>query len=303
MYERSFTYVSLFAGCGGSSLGYKMAGGKCLLAVEWDKKAAAVYADNFPETPLYVGDIAALDGAEALRLAGVKPGELDLLDGSPPCQGFSTAGKRVVSDARNSLFREYVRLLEAFQPKAFVMENVSGLVKGKMRPIFREIMVALKATGYEVKCRLLDAKWFGVPQERKRLIWIGARNDLGIVPKHPRAQGRPVTVREAIEVTEQIRRPWGKLGDPKRNDKYRTSDRPAPTVEKSRPLMLQSRYVTVEETKTLASFPPDFRISEYGPIGNAVPPLLAKAIGEAVYDSVILPAQNLTGETAERVHA
>ncbi len=196
--DARFTYVSLFAGCGGSSLGYKMAGGRCLLAVEWDSKAAMTYMRNFPDAPFYHGDIYRLTGDWALELAGVAPGGLDLLDGSPPCQGFSTAGKRQVSDPRNSLFRDYIRLLEAFRPKAFVMENVSGLVKGKMRPVFREIMTALKGAGYIVRCRLLNAKWLGVPQERKRLIWLGARDDLRLEPRHPEPWGRPVTVREAI---------------------------------------------------------------------------------------------------------
>jgi DNA (cytosine-5)-methyltransferase 1 len=88
------TVISTFAGCGGSSLGYKMAGFKELLAVEWDNNAVETFKLNFPSIPVYHGDIAKLTGKKCMELAGIRKGELDVLDGSPPCQGFSTAGKR-----------------------------------------------------------------------------------------------------------------------------------------------------------------------------------------------------------------
>lgn len=175
--DDDFTYISLFAGCGGSSLGYKWAGGIGLAAVEFDANAAATYRLNF-DTPVIERDIAKVTAEELLQVAGLGVGQLDVLDGSPPCQGFSTAGKRQWGDPRNSLFREYVRLVEGLQPRVFVMENVSGLVKGKMKLAFKVIMESLKATGYTVRCKLLDAAWFNVPQHRKRLIWIGVRPDV-----------------------------------------------------------------------------------------------------------------------------
>ena len=95
------TLVSLFAGCGGSSLGYKQAGFDIRLAVEWDSKATDIYHRNFPETSIFSGDIADLTAEEALKITGLEPGELDVLDGSPPCQGFSTAGRRKYEDSRN----------------------------------------------------------------------------------------------------------------------------------------------------------------------------------------------------------
>ena len=107
------TVISTFAGCGGSSLGYRLAGFRELLAVEWDDNAVATFKMNFPDVPVYHGDIARLTGAECMNLAGgIKPRELDVLDGSPPCQGFSTAGKRKFDDPRNSLFREFARLIQ-----------------------------------------------------------------------------------------------------------------------------------------------------------------------------------------------
>jgi DNA (cytosine-5)-methyltransferase 1 len=171
------TVISTFAGGGGSSLGYSMAGFREVLAVEWDDNAAATFRLNFPHVPLYHGDIAKLSVEEALRISGLQPGELDVFDGSPPCQGFSTAGKRDFGDKRNQLFKEYVRLLRGLRPKVFVMENVSGMVKGDMKLIFAEILTELKASGYAVKARLLNAMYFGVPQSRERMIFIGVRND------------------------------------------------------------------------------------------------------------------------------
>jgi len=176
--EDAPTVISLFAGCGGSSLGYSMAGYRELLAVEWDDHAVETFRLNFPEVPVFHGDIAKLSVEECLKLSGLKPGGLDVLDGSPPCQGFSTAGKRRMDDGRNQLFREYVRLLRGIQPKVLVMENVSGMVKGKMKLIFAEILRELKESGYHVSGRLMNAMYYGVPQSRQRMIFIGVRSDL-----------------------------------------------------------------------------------------------------------------------------
>jgi len=185
------TVISTFAGAGGSSLGYSMAGYHELLAVEWDNNAVETFKLNFPGVPVYHGDIAKLSVDECMALAGLTgPRQLDVLDGSPPCQGFSTAGKRILDDPRNQLFREYVRLLRGLQPKVFVMENVSGMVKGKMKLVFADIMRELKASGYVVSARLLNAMYFNVPQSRERMIFIGVREDLGIAPSHPKAESR-----------------------------------------------------------------------------------------------------------------
>lgn len=194
---RTPTVVSTFAGCGGSSLGYKMAGFKCLLAVEWDKNAAATYQKNFPTTQLFVGDIAKLSNEEALRLAGVKQGELDVFDGSPPCQGFSTAGKRQLDDERNQLFREYVRLLRAFKPRAMVMENVVGMVAGKMRAIFKEICEELDDAGYKAQAKTLVASQHGAPQKRPRVVIIGVRKDFNVAPSHPPPRTMPISTEVA----------------------------------------------------------------------------------------------------------
>ena len=192
------TVISTFAGAGGSSLGYSMAGFRELLAVEWDDNAVATFRLNFPDVPVYHGDIARLSVEQVLETTGLQPGELDVFDGSPPCQGFSTAGKRQIDDPRNQLFREYVRLLRGLQPKVFVMENVSGMVKGKMKLVFVDILRELKASGYRVSARLLNAMYFNVPQSRERMIFIGVRDDLGIEPSHPKAEAQPIACGSVI---------------------------------------------------------------------------------------------------------
>ena len=287
------TVISLFAGCGGSSLGYSMAGYKEMLAVEWDGNAVETFRLNFPNVPVYHGDIAKLSAEECARLAGVGPGELDVLDGSPPCQGFSTAGKREMGDPRNSLFKEYTRLLRALQPHAFIAENVSGMVKGKMKLVFVEILKELKASGYRVSARLMNAMWFQVPQSRERLILVGVRDDLGIQPSHPHAQTRPLCLRESIG----LRRGWGKIMDGVKNkqfeNKFRSLDLPCVTLERTRPPICRvnggERELTIAECAMIGSFPVEFKwgYSAYQSIGNSVPPLFMRAMAEHIRQDVL----------------
>ena len=206
------TVISTFAGCGGSSLGYQMAGFHELLAVEWDQNAVDTFRLNFPDVPVYHGDIAKLTGAECMRLAGIRGGQLDVLDGSPPCQGFSTAGKRKFNDPRNSLFKEYARLLQELQPKAFVMENVTGMIKGCMKQAYLQIIKFLRECGYKAKGEVLNAMYYGVPQSRERVIIIGIREDLGIEPSHPKPQTKPIAAKHIIAgclgTRSQTINPW-----------------------------------------------------------------------------------------------
>jgi DNA (cytosine-5)-methyltransferase 1 len=232
------TLVSLFAGCGGSSLGYQQAGFDIRLAVEWDTKAADVYRRNFPETSIFGGDIADLAAEEALEITGLQPGALDVLDGSPPCQGFSTAGQRKFTDSRNRLFEEYVRMIDVFKPKMLVMENVSGLRKGKMKLMFAEMTIALKQAGYRVSCRELNAWWYGVPQDRRRLIWVGVREDLDMEPGHPEPTvKRAVSVREALGILydADVQGINAKMRNPDFENKWKDGDGVGPTLMSSRP--------------------------------------------------------------------
>ena len=324
--DPAFTFVSTFAGTGGSSLGYKMAGGRCLLAVEWDGHAAECYRLNFPDTPLHHGDVTEISVEDVLERTGLAPGELDLFDGSPPCQGFSTSGRRVLDDPRNTLFMDYARLLEGLRPRAFVMENVSGMVKGKMRLVFAEVLRTLRRCGYRVNARLMNAKWYGVPQSRERMIFIGVREDLGIEPTHPAGWGPPVTARQALAgLPEDTERTLGELGywiwarakplqswqrhHPQGwwfNSKTVDPNRPAPTILKTASVrgaavIAHWRYprsLTIAEVKRLFSFPDDFGLTgkfaeQWARLGNSVPPLLTRAVAEHVRDTIILPSRGI----------
>lgn len=193
-----YNVVSTFSGCGGSSTGYRMAGFRVLWASEFVDAARASYLANAaPYTVVDGRDIRTVTAAELLSAAGLGVGEIDLFDGSPPCAAFSTAGKREAgwglvkqySDREqrtDDLFYEFARLIEGCQPRVFVAENVSGLVKGTAKGYFIRIMERLRACGYQVAAKLLDAQWLGVPQARQRLIFVGVRNDLAIGPVFPR---------------------------------------------------------------------------------------------------------------------
>lgn len=324
--EKAPKVISTFAGAGGSSLGYSLAGFKELLAVEWDDNAVETFKMNFRDIPVYHGDIVKLSVEEIFYFTKLRPGELDIFDGSPPCQGFSMAGKREISDNRNQLFREYVRILRGLKPKCFVMENVYGMVKGKMKLIFAEAIKELKNSGYNVSARLLNAMYFSVPQSRERLIFIGIRNDLRIEPSFPKAQTRPITFKEACYDLRGNTPDDRMLGDMLKKvakyqpDKWRTEidiykrikgntasamstqwigwNRVCGTLTKSEISTSglihpdRERYISLEEAKRICSFPDQFKFTDrsYGiqRMGNAVPPLLMKAIAEHLKEDVLM---------------
>lgn len=226
-----FTVASTFSGCGGSCLGYRMAGFKVAWASEFIPAAQETYRANYPETHLDTRDIRTVKPEDILDVLGMKPGELDLFDGSPPCASFSTAGKREkhwgkakkYSDTvqrTDDLFLEYIRLVDGLRPKVFVAENVSGLVKGVAKGQFLEILAKLKACDYRVSCRVLDAQWLGVPQARQRTIFIGVREDLGKEPVYPKPLPYRYTLRDALPHIVR-----GKYGPA-----WRQADAPSPTV-------------------------------------------------------------------------
>lgn len=206
-----YNVVSTFSGGGGSCLGYRMAGFRVLWANEFVEEAQRTYRANHKSTILDTRDIRKIQSNEILEAIKMKQGEIDLFDGSPPCCAFSTAGKREkgwgkerdYSDGKSqqieNLFFEYTRLLKGLQPKTFVAENVSGLVKGTALGYFKEFMREMKSCGYQVKAQLLNAKWLGVPQSRERLIFIGVRNDIGIEPVFPKPYRYTYTLKDAFE--------------------------------------------------------------------------------------------------------
>jgi DNA (cytosine-5)-methyltransferase 1 len=205
-----FNAISTFSGGGGSSTGYRMAGFRVLWASEFIDAARDTYRANMaPHTILDGRDIRQVKGSDILDAIKMQPGELDLFDGSPPCASFSTAGKRESgwgkvkkysdkAQRTDDLFFEFVRLIREVKPKTFVAENVSGLVKGTAKGYFLEILKALKESGYKVTCKVLDAKWLGVPQSRQRTIFVGVREDLQVKPSHPKPLPYCYSVRDAL---------------------------------------------------------------------------------------------------------
>jgi DNA (cytosine-5)-methyltransferase 1 len=178
--------VDLFAGAGGFSLGIEQAGFDVLVAVENDPVHAATYAFNFPLTTVLCADASTLTGS-AVRKAAYRAyashhppsqgwnGQIDLVFGGPPCQGFSIIGKRIVNDERNSLVFHFYRLVTELSPRYFVMENVPGMAAGKHQTWLRQLKILFKKAGYRVQVGVLNAADFGVPQQRKRLFLIGTQ--------------------------------------------------------------------------------------------------------------------------------
>ncbi len=167
--------ISLFAGAGGCSLGFKLAGYDIRYAADIESDAVDTYRQNFPETFCEVADIRETQVGYLLKRAAVRTGELDILLGGPPCQGFSSAGAKSAADPRNSLLAHYVRILDGIRPKWFVMENVEGLLTNAGGNHVVEAVEAFLDIGYSVNLEKVYAQGYGVPQRRKRVLIVGNR--------------------------------------------------------------------------------------------------------------------------------
>lgn len=310
------TVISTFSGCGGSSCGYKKAGYEVLLAVEMDNHAVQTYKTNFPTTKIYHGDIHNLTVKKVLELTGLQPRELDLFDGSPPCQGFSMAGKREFCDPKNQLYNEYIRLLKGLQPKTFVMENVKGMVSGDMKLIFKDILTQLKACGYDVKAKLMNAMYYNCATSRQRMIIIGVRKDLGIPASHPKPQTKPITIKQCLKNYKSqyppqypknnfIKTTINKVKPGESFSKYHPKgsyfnyskvdlNKPMRTITKSGygVQFIGNRIIQPDEAALLQSFPPNFKwigtlMQQWERIGNSVPPNLMKAIALHIKENIL----------------
>lgn len=302
--------VSTFSGAGGSCLGYRMAGMRVLWASEFIPAAAEVYKLNYPNSHLDTRDIRKVDPDDILQTIGLGQGEIDVLDGSPPCASFSSSGKRsdgwgdvkTYSDTTqrvDDLFWEYGRILKGLMPKAFVAENVTGLVRGVAKGYFLEILQMLKDSGYKVEARVLDASWLGVPQARKRLIFVGFRNDLGLDPVHPKAMSKQTVMKDVMSMSSvsgacgqtltdcglcsgstsmvgyALEPEWRRLRIGQGSNKYLNlvrpdPDRPCPTITQlggrnpgtaSVTHPIQCRKFTICELRRLCGFPDDFKLT------------------------------------------
>jgi DNA (cytosine-5)-methyltransferase 1 len=183
--------ASLFSGCGGLDLGFEQAGYEVIWANDYDKRVHDTYRANFPGTPI--------DGRSIVDIPASDVPDIDGLIGSPPCQSWSEAGaKRGISDPRGRLFFEYIRLIEAKQPKFFVAENVSGLLHARNVEAFSYISSLFRDLGYRLSCKLIDCSDYGVPQTRERVFIVGIRDDLDLEFEFPEPLESKQSMRDAI---------------------------------------------------------------------------------------------------------
>jgi|TARA_B100001996_G_scaffold67716_2_gene49347 DNA (cytosine-5)-methyltransferase 1 len=229
--QKKFNVISTFAGGGGSSTGYRLAGGDILCINEFVEEARKTYKENYPDTPIIPGDIKELTGKDFLEVANIKEGELDILDGSPPCSAFSMCGTLGKSGSKHSdgwgktkkysdgkiveniedLFFEYLRVAKDIKPKVIIGENVAGLLAGEAKFKLNEIVNTFEKIGYDVSYKVLDASYFGVPQRRNRVFFIGVREDvteaiglsfMNISGIFPQENKEVVTIGEAFDGLE-----------------------------------------------------------------------------------------------------
>lgn len=317
-----FTSADLFCGAGGMAKGFEMAGFNQVCGLDWFKEAGMTYRDNFSH-PLIEGDITQREIKDKFintvkeKLNGKN---LTVLSGGFPCQGFSMSGNRIVEDKRNSLYKDMLEIIEELQPEFIVAENVKGLrsmLKGKVED---KIKADIRKLGYVVNVTVLNSADYYVPQKRERIIFIA--NRIGKNNFHPAPlleSDSYITTKEAIEDLVKLK------DDPKFNhvrtnhnedmkerlakvpegkslyDKYSDSWKKCPWNEASCTIKenhggvnihpIEPRVITVREMARLQSFPDSFRFKgtkskQMVQIGNAVPPLLAKAIALSITQSL-----------------
>lgn len=195
---KKYTYMDLFAGAGGMSLGFDNAGFKNLLAVEFNKDFAETYKKNFPRHNLIVDDIKNVTEQQIYDI--IKNEKVDVIIGGPPCQGFSIAGnigRNFIDDDRNRLFKEFVRFVKIIKPRVFVLENVAAMEKHNKGKTIKEIVSSFKEIGYDIKYKVLNAVNYGVPQERRRIFIVGTLGENNF--EYPHEINKTVTVKDAID--------------------------------------------------------------------------------------------------------
>ena len=357
------TAIDLFCGAGGLSEGFRQAGFQVLAGNDFFDAAGATFVATHPEAQFLPGPIQDHSAEDFLRAARLRPGELTVLVGGPPCQGFSVYNhQRGLHDERSSLYREYLRIVEGLAPEWVVLENVTGMTSAGGGAAVNAILAGLKKLGYDVQSQILRAEDFGVPQERRRIIFIGNRIGVPIrFPEPTHGTGRLpfVTVEDAIgdlpplengedrgtmlyrheprsDYQRRLRQgskgvsshAAAKLGaincerlkhipqggswrdipvdllpagmrrakrsdHTKRYGRLRWDGFASTILTKCDPHWGayfhpdQDRVITVREAARLQSFPDTFdfqgsRTEQYVQVGNAVPPLLGKAIANAI---------------------
>ncbi len=355
---KPYNVIDLFCGCGGFSKGFEEAGYNIRFGIDMWKDAIVTYNHNFPNAAVMNEDITKISGKDILKAAKLKKDEVDVIIGGPPCQGFSVSGKRMIDDERNKLYKSYVQIVSELKPKVFVMENVPGLVRLFKGLVAEQVKEDFTNIGYTVGMQILSADNYGVPQQRKRVFFVGVRNDLvikGMEYQYPipfMGQGTDVpawTCKDAISDLDFV--PDDRvLGEdlpydiPAQNDYQRQmregsrsvlnhsitihnaktkeiiamvpdggnykdlpeelwstrkvhiawtrmdSKKPCFTIDTGHNHHFhykENRVPTVRESARIQSFPDNFefigiKTSQLKQVGNAVPPLLAKAVGDSI---------------------
>ena len=341
--------IDLFAGCGGLSKGFMDAGFDIIVGVDNDQAALNTFAKNHNGAVSLNADLSKQETFDEIkRIAGDR--EIDVVIAGPPCQGFSLTGPRNFDDERNKLYLAVIEIVKQYQPKAFIIENVPGMATLYEGQIKDEILHRFKKMGYNIECKILCAADYGVPQMRKRLIFMGIRKDIG-TPKFPKeklATENYLTCRDAVsdlpslendlgtEEAEYNKEPltdyqklmrgncsilynhigtnhtqmvkdtialvpeggnykdlpagWGESRKFHMAWTRLNGNAPARTVDTGHRNLFHYQYnrvPTVRESARMQSFPDDFiftgtKTQQSRQVGNAVPPLLGQALGEAV---------------------
>lgn len=328
--------IDLFCGCGGLSKGFELAGFEPILAIDMWEDAIKTYNYNHKEKVAICQDIRELDNDFLEKFA--TENEVVGIIGGPPCQGYSTVGKRDINDERNYLYLEYCRVVEKIRPQFFLLENVKGLLTLNDGMFKKDIIERFENLGYKVTYKLLNASDYGVPQNRQRVFFVGIRNGEF---KFPKEYGYKVSTKDAIgdlenctdsykvePITEYQKLMRNKQTELKNNEltvhseqtttiinligdggkikdldekywkvrKYNkafqrmNSKLPSNTIDTGHRNYFhykENRIPTVRESARIQSFSDDFsflgsKTSQYKQVGNAVPPLLAKSIADAI---------------------
>jgi DNA (cytosine-5)-methyltransferase 1 len=341
-------FVDLFSGAGGLSCGLEMAGWKCAFAVDNNKEAIETFKENHKNVSTYVDDVSKLKGSVLKNMLEGK--KISLICGGPPCQGMSTVGEGIPNDPRNFLFLQFVRIVKTIKPEFVLMENVTGLLGKKNKQILEGVLKEFKKIGYVMHVQVMSAENYGVPQKRRRTIFIG--NRIGYetefpIPTHGVSKNlKPLfKIGNAIEnlktktgkifnhdvesakISKELVRKrvehvpegkgiryeedekaylpkklwlgidWGTIGEGRlREEQYHRlgRDEVAPTIMTSRHTYfhpIETRYLTCREAAAIQSFPNNYKFlgtvsQQWRQIGNAVPPLLGKAIGKTILKNI-----------------
>ena len=338
MVKKKYNVLDLFCGCGGLSLGFENAGFNVLLGIDMWEDALVTYRRNHNNGKTLCADLATLPVEEVDK--SINHEKVDVIIGGPPCQGFSIAGKRIVEDDRNKLYKSFVRMVAYFKPKAFVLENVPNILSIGEGAVREAIIKDFSELGYKVTYKVLLAADYGVPQNRRRAIFVGMLDGKEFIFPEPTVN-QPVTSKEAIsDLPEDGIEDGGNYPTPPLTNYQRLmrqgcerlynheitihNDRTKEIIAmvpdggnyKDLPVELQktrnvhiawtrlcsskpsitidtghrhhfhykwNRIPTVRESARLQSFPDAFvflcsKTSQYKQVGNAVPPLMAKAV-------------------------